>query len=298
LARELEADLERHPEDRGELLIEAAGAWQRAGEHDRAIELLNEAIPLGGEDGGAARVQLADLLFELDRTGEAEAQLAALRQEGPASAMPYYLAAELVEECGDLDEALGWFSMAVSRLTEHEMAQVEELGAFSYAHGVLAGRRRVRQALGMPRDELDDLVVDDDGSLFDNLDRLAESAGLSAPREVRVLFWPRPEVAPAHERWPMLVRHADADSIMRDREQANRELSDSGVPRIVMVPLTVAGLTEFAERTGADPTEQATRRACTEQVVADGGAMPWPPPRNAACWCGSKLKYKKCCGRR
>jgi uncharacterized protein YchJ len=23
----------------------------------------------------------------------------------------------------------------------------------------------------------------------------------------------------------------------------------------------------------------------------------WPPPRNAACWCGSGSKYKKCCGR-
>jgi hypothetical protein len=24
--------------------------------------------------------------------------------------------------------------------------------------------------------------------------------------------------------------------------------------------------------------------------------VPWPPERNAACWCGSGRKYKKCCG--
>ena len=24
-------------------------------------------------------------------------------------------------------------------------------------------------------------------------------------------------------------------------------------------------------------------------------AVEWPPPRNGPCWCGSGLKYKKCC---
>lgn len=299
LARKLEEDLTRYPEERGEILIEAAGAWQRAGEYDRAIALLDEAVTLGGEDGGAARVELADLLFELDRDDEAAAQLAALRREHPASVMPYHLAAELLEHRGDLREALIWFTMAASRLTDQELAQVDELGLLSYANNILAGRRRVRRALEMPDDELDRLVVDSGGSLFDDLDGLAESvaAGRPGPREVRILFWRRPEIALAHERWPLLIEHADADSVVRDRERANRELSESGVPRIVMVPLTVAGLTEFADRTGADPTDEATRREFMDQIVADGGAVSWPPPRNAPCWCGSNLKYKKCCGR-
>jgi hypothetical protein len=299
LGRQLEADLRQYPEERGEILIEAAHAWQRAGEHDRAIELLSEAIALGGEDGGAARVALADLLFELDRVDEAAAQLAALRQERPVSVMPYHLAAELVEERGDLPNALIWFTMAATRLTEQEMAQVDELGPLSYANNILAGRRRVRRKLGMPDDKLDALVADREGSLFDDLDRLAESvaAGRPEPHEVRILFWPRQELALAHERWPSLIEHADANSVLREREQANRKLSESGVARIVMVPLTVDALTEFAERTDTDPTEEATRRACMDQIVLDGGAVAWPPARNAACWCGSNLKYKKCCGR-
>ncbi|HEX5401629.1 MAG TPA: SEC-C domain-containing protein [Pseudonocardiaceae bacterium] len=296
LARQLEVDLEQYPEERGEILLEAAHAWQRAGEYDRATELLGEVIALGWEDGGAARVALADLLFELDRVEEAAAQLAALRRERPASVMPYHLAAELVEDRGDLNEALIWFTMAASRLTEQEMAQVEELGLLSYAHSILAGRRRVRRALGMPDDELDALVVDGDGPFFDDLDRLTESAA-AGPREVRILFWPRPEIPRAHERWPQLLERATADTALLDRERANRELSESGVTRIVMVPLTVAALTDFADQTGADPVEEATRRACMDRVVADGGAVSWPPPRNAPCWCGSSLKYKKCCGR-
>jgi hypothetical protein len=26
-----------------------------------------------------------------------------------------------------------------------------------------------------------------------------------------------------------------------------------------------------------------------------GARIPWPPERSDACWCGSGLKYKKCC---
>ncbi|GAA0578894.1 hypothetical protein GCM10010172_74700 [Paractinoplanes ferrugineus] len=32
-----------------------------------------------------------------------------------------------------------------------------------------------------------------------------------------------------------------------------------------------------------------------ELHTASGARISWPPERNAACWCGSGLKYKKCC---
>jgi hypothetical protein len=47
-----------------------------------------------------------------------------------------------------------------------------------------------------------------------------------------------------------------------------------------MVPLTVAALTEFADRTGADPTDEPIRRACMDSIVADGGGVSWPPSHN------------------
>jgi tetratricopeptide (TPR) repeat protein len=299
LARELEADLEQYPEERGQILLEAGDAWHRAGQHDRAIELLREGVTLGGEDGANARVALADVLFDLDRADEATAQLAALREDRPSSAMPYHLAAELWEARGDLQQALTWFNMSAARLTQHDLDQLDELGVLSYANGILTGRRRARRAMGLPADELDESVVDFDGSPFADLERVSGSlaAGRPAPREVRVLFWPRPEISRAHERWPELVEQVDADTYFQDRERANRELSESGVTRIALVPLTVDDLTEYATRTGADPTDETTRRARMDQIVAAGGAITWPPPRNAPCWCGSSLKYKKCCGR-
>lgn len=121
--------------------------------------------------------------------------------------------------------------------------------------------------------------------------------GSRQPREVRVLFWPRSEIERAHQLWPQIVEHTDLDAIRRDREADNRELSETGVSKITMVPLTAARLVEFAARTGGDPTDESTRRACMAEIVDDGDLISWPPARNAPCWCGSGGKYKKCCGR-
>ncbi|MEV8439270.1 tetratricopeptide repeat protein [Actinosynnema sp. NPDC051121] len=292
---QLDAELEQYPDERVQILTEAAEECDRAGEHDRAVALLTRAVAEGGEEGGEARVALADVLFRLDRLEEARAQLDALRDERPSSAAPYHLAAELLEARGDLQEALTWFDMATARLTEQELAERDgEFAFLSYADNVLAGRRRVRDALGMPRDEWDESVQ----SMADHAEDFTRALTPPAPaREARVLFWPRDEVARAHATWPELVQHADADVIAAEREAANRDLSGTGVARITMVPLTTAKLLEVAARTGGDPTAEDTRLACLSEIVAEGGTIGWPPARNERCWCGSTLKYKKCCGR-
>lgn len=292
IAAELEAQLDEYPDERAEILVEAAEQWRLAGEHDRAIALLDRAVDMGGEEGNMAQVVLADVLFGLGRDDEARAQLDSLRQSRPASPAPYHLAAELLEAFDDLEQALTWFNMAVSRLTEEEMAVRTE--PLSYAGNIIAGRRRVREALGQPPDELDHSAQEH----ADRIEEWADSlAAAKSPGETHVLFWPRAEIPGAHETWPELVAHADVDAIMTDREAANRELAESGATRISMVPLTVARLAEFAARTGGDPTDGDTRMACLAEIVGEGGAIGWPPERNARCWCGSGVKYKKCCGR-
>ncbi len=295
MAAESEADLDRYPDQRGEILLEAAQHWHRAGNHERAIELSTEAIALGGEDGAHARITLAEVLFDCDRSADACAQLEALRRERSPSAAPYHLAAELLEERGDLEQALTWFNIAVSRLTEQEMAARDtELGLLSYANNVLAGRRRVRRTLALPADELDDSV----SGLAERADEFVRAAAPPPPpREVRVLFWLRDEITRAHETWPHLVEHTDAGAYTADREKANRELADTGIARITMVPLTVAKLIDYTTRTGSDPADSDTRHACMNEIIDEGNTLTWPPPRNAPCWCGSATKYKKCCGR-
>ncbi|UKD53139.1 hypothetical protein L3Q65_35365 [Amycolatopsis sp. FU40] len=76
-----------------------------------------------------------------------------------------------------------------------------------------------------------------------------------------------------------------------------RELSEAGVARILLVPLTTAKLREFATRTGSDPAAEDTRLACLDEVFEEGGAIHWPPARNERCWCGSGGKCQKCRGR-
>ncbi|SDF60835.1 SEC-C motif-containing protein [Lentzea fradiae] len=295
IAAELEAELELYPDERGEILSEAAHAWREAGDDGRAIELLNQAVALGGEDGGCARVELAEVLFDLDQAEDAFAQLDELRRERPSSPAPYHLAAELLEERGELQQALTWFNMAIARLTDEEMAQRNgEFGFLTYADNIVVGRRRVRHALGVPPDELDE-SVGAPAAQAENLDRALIPQ--APPREARVLFWPRDEIPRAHETWPQLVQHADVDTVVADREAANRELSDAGTTRITMVPLSVEKLLEFSARTGGDAADETTRMACMEEILAGGGGISWPPVRNAPCWCGSGTKYKKCCGR-
>ncbi|GAA1961208.1 SEC-C metal-binding domain-containing protein [Amycolatopsis minnesotensis] len=295
-ARELEADLEGHPEERGAILLEAAHQWHLAGNDERATELLADVLSLGGEDRAFAQSAMAELLFEAGRDDEARPYLDALKQERPASILAYSLVGEMLEERGETKEALAWFTMAVARLTDEDLT---EPGAARYWEGreALRGRLRIRQAMGFPPDELDEAAQDEsldlDPDLDPDLDGFDGFDGLWS-NEMTVQFWPRDELVRAREVWPDLVQD---DAVFREQEGVNRGLSASGVSRIRMVPLSVTRLTEFAAATGGDPSEAGTREAYLDKVVGEDGALTWPPPRNGPCWCGSGTKYKKCCGR-
>lgn len=67
--------------------------------------------------------------------------------------------------------------------------------------------------------------------------------------------------------------------------------------KVRLVPLTIAGLRKFAAASGLDPARRSTRMAYMNAMGTDAPVLPWPPGRNAGCWCESGAKYKKCCGR-
>ena len=50
-----------------------------------------------------------------------------------------------------------------------------------------------------------------------------------------------------------------------------------------------------ADEHGGDADDPEVLDAYAEQVETTTGVLPWPPGRNDDCWCGSDLKYKKCC---
>ncbi len=63
-----------------------------------------------------------------------------------------------------------------------------------------------------------------------------------------------------------------------------------------LVELDVEGLAAHAEEEGLDPASGEARAAYSALRTERGQATPWPPARNAPCWCGSARKYKRCCG--
>jgi tetratricopeptide (TPR) repeat protein len=299
-ARSLEEEAERFPDGRGELLLEAGGLWLRAADHTRAIDLFERVVAIGGEDGEYARVSLAETLFELGRDEDALAQLDALKELPPSSPGPCQMAGELLEAHARTELALAWFDLAVSLLTAEERAAMRSAGASGmYAKMIVAGRRRVRRALGLPNDDLDDAVPSPripglDG--FVSPDEPLELPGRAPTREVRSLFWQEREFDEAVRRWPAVfgANGPDHRAYRARLETRWRQLAERGVTRITLVPASADGLARFAERTGGEPADEHIRQAYMNEIAATG--IEWPPARNAGCWCGSGRKYKKCCG--
>ena len=282
-------------------ILEAAATWQRAGDHDRAIDLLTPLTSSGAEDAEHARVALADVLFELGRNAEADAELDALRRSRTSSVGACVLAGELLEDRGQTERALLWFNIALSRVDEQGLAQLTtRLGWLTDAATAINGRRRARAALGLPRDEWDRAAPAPpgwSGSPFPAAAELLESLNDDDMiPAVRTLFWPLGELAAAATRWPDQTSGADLQTYHGQLESRLRTFSERGAPSITLVPASVSGLQQFADRIRADVTDPTTRHAYMNLQVAQGQSIAWPSARNARCWCGSDAKYKKCCG--
>lgn len=289
-AAEIEAEAEAYPEERGEILLDAAAAWRRAGDPARADALLRGLVAQGGENGAYARTELAEALFDEGRDAEAAAELAALARDPALHDRHCAAAADLLVARGDLAGALSWFDRYLARTSVETLDALRRPnGWLSLAAPTLARRRAVREQLGLPPDATDELVprppTEDD---------FARLLGRSSRRhETQVLFFTREERAEACRRWPRTYR--PDDGYFADSERHWRELAEEGASRIRLYPASATGLAEFAAAAGLDPEDGAGRSAYLRSLPGSA-ALAWPPGRNAPCWCGSGRKYKKCCG--
>jgi hypothetical protein len=275
-------------------IIEGAEERQLSGDHAGALELFDQAVAVPGFDAAYAMAARAASLFALDRVAEARSQLEALRKHKPFSAMAFHRAAEAAEASNDKQLALRWFDMAISRSVDLVSQGERSEAAMGPQIALLViGRRRVRSSLGLPPDELDSAAAG--GPDADYPTELPP--GVATPTTVvRVLFWPRDQLEPAAARWPHLVQTTEVESFTRRRELDNRRIHSEDCARIVMVPITVAALEEYSARTNGDALDPMTRTRLLDERYEQGFGIPWPPARNSLCWCGSGVKYKKCCG--
>lgn len=293
--------------------------WQadRAGAHADALAAFRRAEELvcGAASDGTLAYARAGIAHQLHRLGDAlgaqEAFLALADQvaAGPPDTELLHQIAESLDELGDLRFALTWYD----RLLAGSSAPPRELGT------LLIDRLGTREGLGLPPDELDrhaeellrqleteaehfahdlagllenpagplrlrqrGLRVPDDGSAFDGL----------------VLLWSEADFADVLARWPDNYGATYQD--YRDSvERSARRYSDAGAARVRLVPTTLDAFLRFANSHRLDPAVAATRASYAQSLYTGAAdrTVAWPPARNAACWCGSTSKYKKCCAR-
>lgn len=294
-ALDLESDLARHPDERGEILLEAAGEWERAGDLERARSLLTEVLALGDEDADWARYSLASICFTEGKDADAQAHLRVLAHRGAAAAGPAGLVAELLERRGEHEAALGWFDQALGPDAAGIADAVRQRRAPSLDDIALHGRQRCRAKLGLPPDELDraaDVAEQNRRGLAEALERAARAQ--AGPAGLEMLIWPRVELERAAKRWPAIFTRTDNQA---DVERELQRLSaEHNLAAITLIVGNAGGFAEYLDTTGADGAQESTRLAYAAQVKSDGGTTPWPPGRNQRCWCGSMRKYKQCCG--
>lgn len=304
--QELEEEQATYPEARAEILTDLASACHAAGDHERAERILRELIAEQPDDGGLARAELAGLYFDLGRREEAYTELAELRARCRSLDPPHLapeLAADVLEEHGDLTGALEWLDLAVSLMHPDQLAAARaEQGWLSTAGPLIRARRRIRAGLGLPADDLDRSMPSEQEILANPFPaRLRNAlARRSAPQTMRVLYWPRTELAAATARWPTLLDPERSDPAVYSAELQRKwthAAEEHGIARVQLVPASADSMAEYVQRTGADVQDEETRLDYMAERNAAGHVVSWPPPRNAPCWCGSQNKYKKCCGR-
>ncbi len=297
-------------QDAGYALALAAEIAESRSKLDAALRYADRAVDAYGtrDDSpvAAAHALRARVLFRSGREDEAMAELEPLRPTltkypDAAAYVSAALAAggrnRLAEEW--LTEAVqevladrgpsGDVASAKSVSTQTagaEPASAEEAGLLFF---LLQQRHRLRHALGRSHDHHDNLA--------ERLEtRLANTAAQAAAEpEDDLLFWPRAEFDRLIAQWPALTEPYGAtwDEHRAHLERELVRLTGLGRAGLILLPGSVTGLTGYAG--SDDPADPSVRGSYARQLAAGSARITWPPERNGACWCGSGLKYKKCC---
>jgi tetratricopeptide (TPR) repeat protein len=294
-----------------ECYADLAREYDRRGRHDDAITLHERAIELGWDSIPDPRSDIAEFHLRAGREEQAAAIWAELKVADADDVWLYNAAGLSYNEVGQHELAIQWLAegIEVAMRTDDPEGIINQLSAV---------RRQSLGALGRDLDELEqrvDLFLEawrsEEETHGRRLARLIESAN-SVPilrdtpdrddRDgedvaVSIAWFPSGEYEEAIRRWPSLaedwadVAHSDYSA----RLDGNiKWMRSQGVPIGAIAPIIVEDYAAWCAEHDEDPGE--ARAGYAAHRMSDGAVIPWPPGRNALCWCGSGRKYKKCCG--
>lgn len=287
------------PDDAVYALSLAAEISERSGDLPGAVELAGRAATLAqalGPRFGHARALYGQLLFQSGRDAEGMAVLSGLRRLLTRDENAVYYVSEALEQVGRTELAVQWLTAALETALERRSAVAALRGSPTYrdaaviAFALAQARHRLRRELDLPHDE-HDLLADRLRAAADDI--LAADEGTDG-----VLVWPREQFAALLGQWPSLaeVFGGTWDEYRARTEQALHALSEAGQPRSLLLAGDVGDLVAYLAKAGGDPTDPEVMQGYLEHLE-DSGQLGqwWPPARNHPCWCGSGVKYKKCC---
>ncbi|WP_326630038.1 SEC-C domain-containing protein [Streptomyces sp. NBC_01318] len=309
----------QYPDDREPLLLRAAAHLELAGERTRATPLYDELLAADAAEPYLIKALKASNLWEYGHEAEARAIIEGIRAAGPLEPGPWQIAAETLESHDELESAHDFLSTALTLL----LAPGEEVPYTTQS--LLIGRHRVRRLMGVDHDTWDDLTdtlhtatvpldelhdpkrlwslgSSDPSELQAEITRLRAELGtyrtaLSRPFPVAVLHWPEPELSELLAAYPTLrAEYPSHTEHLADLEAALRDLHSAGTPNLGIVTGTVPSYEAFAASEAASPSDPNLLPQYATTLAARGRAVPWPPARTAACWCGSGRAYRDCHG--
>lgn len=302
-----------HPDDPEAYLAlaQAGHLWAAKHEHERALDLYEQAQTLHPDGAGWLAACIAGQLFDLDRDVQARAAIDALHRRLQAApetdAFAYAEMADLFQDMDDPAAALQWCEEGLERY--YPDAGVEDESPDELAIRLWTTRMDLRGQLALEPDALDRAVEAQLERITDDLRELAtvlqdvhdEREGVPGqlPGTGLVMFWPEEAFTTVQQRWPALLSEADDyPAYCRGVEASAHTLAEMGAARVVLAATPMPDYEAYATAEERDPSDPATRTAFAAERVEHYSAatIPWPPPRNGPCWCGSGRKYKKCCG--
>lgn len=309
----------RYPEDHEPLLLQAAAHLELADARDRATGLYDTLLAASPEHPQLVKALQAANLWEYGHDAEARVIIDGLRAAEPLDPAPWEILAETLEKHDELEAAHDSFTAALNLL----LTPGEEVPYPT--HSLLIGRHRVRRMLGLAHDDWDGLAdrvnpasvtldelhdpkrlwtlgSDNPAELQAEITRLRAELGsyrtaLSRPFPVAVLHWPAPELTELLSAYPTLsAEYPSREAHLSALETSLRELAAAGTPNLGIVTGTVPSYEAFAASEATPPSDPYLLPQYATTLAARGRATPWPPARNAACWCGSGHPYRECHG--